>query len=635
MCGISGVFDISTSIQNRHSLKELLVACNKSLSHRGPDDQGIWESKGKIGLAQTRLSIIDLSTSGHQPMIDREHGNVIVFNGEIFNFRDINRIHFTEDRFDSTSDTETILKLYSKFGCDLFRYLNGMYAIAIWDNTKRELILARDPSGKKPLYYTQQNGVFAFASEMKALYTLPWIKRELDPIAFSDFLTYNLVIGPNTTIKGIQKFMPGHFMRVNESGIQSYERFKLNDVQDLSTLSENEIADYLFKTVDESVKYRMVSDVPVGLFLSGGVDSSAIGALMRKHSDTPIKSFTIGFEGMADYNELNFAREASQLIGTEHFEKIVKPSDLLEFLPKIVDIYDEPQSDTTAIPIYFLSQLAKKEGIKVVLNGDGADELFAGYSNYMRFVKYDKPYKILKDLPKFVRSGIGAIINNSSSDPALHEIASRLIAGQDLYWPNSSGLKDGIKTNLLSKSMIDAISDHSSYKRITELKQRYREFSGDEHITDLVRWMSYSGYYIADIERFLFRSDRLGMAHSIEARSPFLNYDIVRLALNIRSELKIKNNIAKYILKKSFEGLLPVSLLHRKKMGFCLPIQEWAEETISDYVLSNISAFNSNYDVFSTARVSDIVNQLRNGNRGYANTVWTLYFTMSWFNRWL
>ncbi|MDB4225166.1 asparagine synthase (glutamine-hydrolyzing) [Flavobacteriaceae bacterium] len=631
MCGINGIYKLSS---NQVNLKDEITKMNSQLAHRGPDDNGFWiDDSNRLALGQTRLSILDLSSAGHQPMHDNIGKNTIIFNGEVYNFKLLNKKFLNNEVFISHSDTETLLKLYRKFGLDMLQHLNGMFAFAIWDASKEELILARDRSGKKPLYFTEINGNFSFSSELKALFKLPWIKKEIDNKVLYDFLTYNTVATPHTMFKGISKFKPGHYMVVTKEGIKAYESFNDLKHRDLNFSSEKELEDLVYSKLEESVKLRMISDVPVGAFLSGGVDSSAIVALMRDHTPNEIKTFTIGFENQPNYNELQYAEKISKRYDTNHFVKTVTPNDLLDFIPKITDIYDEPQADTTAIPIYFISQLAKEENIKVVLNGDGPDELFSGYTNYERYVKTHQYFNFANKAPKFIKGIANNLVNKIQPGSPLSEMTNRLYNNQDFYWPGAGGMKESTKQNIISSHFKNSTNGHSSYNYVNQLKHDYNQFL-DGHKFDYTNWLCYSGYRQAVTERFLYRADRLGMAHSIESRSPFLNHEMVQLALSIPSKYKIKNGVNKYILKKSLERILPNEILYRKKMGFNLPIREWAKETIYNGVKDNIVQFNKETNIFNLEEVNTQLRLLKEGNDQYTNTIWSIYFLINWYKKW-
>lgn len=631
MCGINGIYKLSS---NHLNLKDEITKMNSQLAHRGPDDNGFWiDDSNRLALGQTRLSILDLSSAGHQPMHDNIGENTIIFNGEVYNFKLLNKKFLNDEVFNSHSDTETLLKLYRKFGLDMLQHLNGMFAFAIWDASKEELILARDRSGKKPLYFTEMNGHFSFSSELKALFKLPWIKKEIDNKVLYDFLTYNTVATPHTMFKGISKFKPGHYMVVTKEGIKAYESFNDLKHRDLNFSSEKELEDLVYSKLEESVKLRMISDVPVGAFLSGGVDSSAIVALMRENTPNEIKTFTIGFENQPNYNELKYAEKIAKRYNTNHFVKTVSPNDLLDFIPKITDIYDEPQADTTAIPIYFISQLAKEENIKVVLNGDGPDELFSGYTNYERYVKTHQYFNFANKAPKFIKGIANNLVNKIQPGSPLSEMTNRLYNNQDFYWPGAGGMKESTKHNIISSHFKNSTNGHSSYNYVNQLKHDYNQFL-DGHKFDYTNWLCYSGYRQAVTERFLYRADRLGMAHSIEARSPFLNHEMVQLALSIPSKYKIKNGVNKYILKKSLERILPNEILYRKKMGFNLPIREWAKETIYNGVKDNIVQFNKDTNIFNLEEVNTQLRLLKEGNDQYTNTIWSIYFLINWYKKW-
>ncbi|MDA8570342.1 asparagine synthase (glutamine-hydrolyzing) [Schleiferiaceae bacterium] len=638
MCGINGIFSLGDYPIDRAKIGLNLEKMNSKLIHRGPDDNDIWlHERIPIGVAQSRLSILDLSSAGHQPMLDTTNRNLITYNGEIFNFRQLNKDYLRGEKFHSGTDTETILKMYRKFGLEMLTKLNGMFAFALWDEKKQELIIARDKSGKKPLYYTEQSGRFCFASELKALFELDWVNREIDEKVLYDFLTYDLVPPPNTMFKNIFKFKPGHFMRINTKGIIDYKPYFELKKKSLQFETESQLADLIFNQFDSSVKDRMISDVPVGAFLSGGVDSSAVVALMRKNTKQNIKTFTIGFEGQPNYDEVHHAEKVSKLFDTDHHVKIVKPQDLIEVLPTIVEIYDEPQADTTSIPIYFLSQLASEQGIKVVLNGDGPDEVFAGYTNFIRNYKWFPYFKMLSTLPHPILSAGHSLVSRFNNGHAAFEMFSRLKEGREFYWPGAQSIKESDKRNKLDSGLLQRVGSHSSYDYVDQLLDKYRVFNpkaNEGKITDIIEWMSFSGFVHADIERFLYRSDRLGMAHSIESRSPFLNIDMVEMGLSVPSEFKIRNGEAKYILKKAFERILPHDVLYRKKMGFVLPIREWGASTLVDNIERNLDSFISNYGVFNKNTLKDELASFKRGNKNLTNTIWTTYFLMNWFKKW-
>lgn len=630
MCGINGIIDPFGT----RDLFPLIKKMNTVLTHRGPDNEGVFCSDiDRLALGHTRLSILDLTESGHQPMISEENGNILVFNGEIFNYLELNLKYLSHAQFKSSSDTETILKLYNLLGPKFLEELDGMFSIAIWDKNNTELILARDLSGKKPLYFSDEGSRFSFSSELKGLFELPWIKRDINEKALYDFLTFNFVKTPESIFKGVNKFRAGHVMHVRNGKITKYEPFKTLKKKTIPSISYKHYENDLYDIIERSVRRRMISDVPVGAFLSGGVDSSAVVALMRKFSAQTIKTFTVKFSNQPAYNEDVFAGRVAKEFNTDHYVHEVTKSDTLDFIHNITSIYDEPQSDTTSIPIYFISKLAKESGVKVVLNGDGPDELFAGYDNFSRYNKLNKYYESTLRLPKPLRGLFRSTVNLYWPNSNLSEIGNRLYFGQDLMWPGSTGMKESFKKSLLSPSFIARLGQVNSYSIVEDVKLEFDSFNQGKS-ADYINWLCFAGYKQSIIERFLFRSDRLGMANSIEARSPFLSDEMVEFALSVPSEWKVRQGINKYIFKKSLERVLPNEILYRKKMGFNLPIREWASETICEFLLTEIDSFSKETGWVNSAAVKNQVEQLKRGNNQVVNNLWTLYFLINWYKKW-
>lgn len=632
MCGING-FLVSA---NGSVLPDegLVAAMNNAIRHRGPDDGGVWLSQDHgLALGHRRLSILDLSPSGHQPMMD-ERGNVIVFNGEIFNYRELNEQYLPGERFRSTSDTETILKMYARFGERCVDYFNGMFAFALWDARKEQLFLARDRSGKKPLYYTERNGVFAFSSEVKALLTLPWVRAELDEEALYHFLTFNLMPPPYTGFKAIKKFLPAHSMRVTRQGISHYAGYWDIGYTDCTALSEAALAERVLSELRTAVRYRMVSDVPVGLFFSGGVDSSAMLALMAEQTDKPIRTFSIGFEGVAEADERAHAAAVAKRYNTDHHEKTVAREEISGFISHIVEIFDEPLSDTTAIPIYFLAELARGHDTKVVLTGDAADELFAGYRGYRKYIELTPAYRVYSRLPTLLKRGVADIVEKVRPYSPAAEILRRAEKGEELFWPGASGLKESVKQVMLRSEFLARSSASSSNAVIAGYRREFeRHRRNNKYLTEL-DWMCYVGYRFVDIERFLFRSDRLAMAHGVETRSPFLDSRFVDLALSVPFKWKYLDGEPKHLLKKALEPVLSKDILYRRKQGFCVPIEDWIGHDIVGAVESRKRTVCEAFPIFDAERLTDLVSQYRAGNKHVVGSLWTVYFLINWLEKW-
>ncbi len=633
MCGINGFISLTGDPVDQAVTH--LEAMNVALAHRGPDDSGKWsDPSGLVHLGHRRLSILDLSPDGHQPMISG-NGNVIVFNGEIYNFLELRQRFFSGYNFRSKSDTEILLLLYEKFGAECVQHLNGMFAFAIWDQQKSELFMARDRAGKKPLYYTLSNGVFAFSSELKALLGLPWVKRETDAESLYHFLTYNLLPPPLTMFRDINKLPPAHYIKLGKSGKPEITRYWEVEYENLSGASADSIAERVLTSLRQAVNYRMVSDVPVGAFLSGGVDSSAIVALMTTNASYPVKTYSIGFEGQPDYDELRYASKIAALFGTDHHERIVQSKDLLDFLPHVVDAFDEPLADATCIPIYFLSETARKKGTIVVLTGDGSDELFAGYRNWQKYIRLYPRYRKYLRLPLFIRRFVAAASSFWDELSPEHEILNRAALGQEFFWGGAKSFKESTKRNFLSEAFNRECARLNSYSVIQDYRAMYEAVNrGDRKFSD-TDWMCYLGFKFNIPNYYLHRMDRLGMANSIEIRSPFLDADFVNLALSIDSSLKSADAEPKYILKKCLSTVLPPEILYRKKMGFNVPLREWAGEVLIDYIETNLSEFCKDNPQFSEQGLRNQLRRLERGDTGVTNTLWTVYFLMAWFRRWM
>ena len=630
MCGINGIFDFSSA--KKFSLAAAVQRMNDTIAYRGPDDQGIWEhASGNLTLGHRRLSIIDLSPSGHQPML-LDNGDAIVFNGEIYNYNELRQI-ITGEQFKSTSDTEVLLHLLSKKGIDALQHANGMFAFAYWNESKQTLLLARDRAGKKPLYYTISNGAFVFSSELKAILTVPGFQKSLNEEQFYHFLTFNQVSAPDTLFQNVHKLSPGEWLQIDRHGkITTGEYWEIG-YQDLRNRSEKELEELLLEGLEKAVGLRMIADVPVGAFLSGGVDSSAVVAMMSKRTTHPVKTFTIGFEGQPDFNELVYARTISKQFGTDHYEKIVQPQDLIRLIDNIADIFDDPIGDATAIPIYFISQLAREQGTIVVLSGDGSDELFAGYNSWKKYNQLYPAYNLYKRLPGFIKRTMTLFGGEDESPRA--DMLHRAAANQEFFWGGAKAFKESYKRKLLNPEWINHLGEINSYSVIEKLDRRFDQYKEKHPYLNHLDRMCYLGFRQQIPTRYLHRMDKLGMANSIEIRSPFLDYEFINLALSIPPEWKIRNNTPKYILKKSLEGILDHDTLYRKKMGFCVPLKEWAGTLMSEYVESHLTEFTQQHNYFNRKELSQHLSQINTGKSDLSNDLWTIYFLMAWFKKWM
>jgi asparagine synthase (glutamine-hydrolysing) len=632
MCGINGFYNYGSS--SIPDAKLLVGKMNDTLVHRGPDDSGVWSSHGEnITLGHRRLSILDLSARGHQPM-HGNHGSTIVFNGEIYNFREL-RKEFSAESFSSDSDTEVLLCLYERKGQSCLDDLNGMFAFAIWDDNSRKLFLARDRIGIKPLYYTTMGGVFSFSSEIKSLLVLPWVKAKLDEEALYHYLTFNNVPHPQTMFSGISKLEPGYCMVVGGHGIEQHRQYWEAEYSDYSRMSDSDLQEQVLAQLRASVERRMVSDVPVGAFLSGGVDSSAIVGLMSEFSNQPVKTYSIGFDGAPGYDEREYARQISRRFNTDHYERIVTRQDIVDFLPGIVDIYDEPLADATSIPINFISALARENGSTVVLTGDGADEEFFGYSHWMPYLTLGRYFDLLSSMPSPIRKLVAGLTSCMDENRPAFEIINRACNRQEFFWGGAGGLKESAKQRILSPAYKERMKDVDIHMHVALLKEKFLGLNKGGDSFGNADWMSYTGVKEIIPNFYLYRADRLGMAHSIELRVPFLDHEVVNLALSIPGERKLINGEPKGVLKKALESLLPEEILYRKKVGFCVPLDIWLKDIMAENVESRLTAFCDDTGLFDRQAIAGLVNQCKSGNSNVVHILWNLYFLINWHARWI
>jgi asparagine synthase (glutamine-hydrolysing) len=623
MCGIAGKLYFESG---RLVEREVLERMNAVLAHRGPDDAGI-RCEGPVGLAHRRLSIIDLSPAGHQPMANEDETIWIVFNGEIYNFLDLRPdLAARGHRFRSNTDTEVILHLYEDHGTDCLRFLRGMFAFAIWDGPRRQLFLARDRLGKKPLCYQQDLQAFRFASEAKAILQDPDVQARPDPASLSQYLTFGYVPSPGSAFLGFRKLAPGHFLTCRDGRVEVVRYWRLRRDQK-HRRSEDDWCHEIVARLEEAVRLRLISDVPLGAFLSGGIDSSVVVAMMSRVSSAPVKTFSIGFEE-PEYDELAYARDVAQRFGTEHHELVVRP-DAVAILPKLAWHYDEPFGDSSAVPTYYVAEMTRRY-VTVALNGDAGDENFGGYDRY---------------------------------------VANLLAAGFD-RWPGAGVLRHAIRwglrrwrpvgrrTSVLyrGRRFLDGLTEtperryarwfcHFYGDRRRELlTPEFQATAGDaDELTamlDLYRATDAPDFGDATLgvdaslylpDDLLVKVDIASMIHSLEARSPFLDHEFMEFAATIPFDLKVRGRAKKYILKRALAGLLPDSILHRPKMGFGVPIDRWLRqdlrELLRDTLLSPRAVGRGYFDARVVGRMVDEHIQ---GRASWHYLLWTLLMLELW-----
>lgn len=618
MCGIVGIFDLQAK---REINRDLLSRMNESQFHRGPNEGGIHIEAG-LGFGHRRLSIIDLS-SGQQPMVSRDNNVVLTFNGEIYNFMDLRKeLEGLGYHFQTHCDTEVILYAWQAWGEACVDRFRGMFAFAIWDRPRQTLFLARDRLGVKPLYYAQLgNGQFIFSSELKALKEHPGLPRELDPSAIEEYFGFGYVPDPKTIYKNVYKLEPGFCLTLKHGQSQYQPRQYWNVKFAVGTpRSEQEIGEELIGRFREAVKIRMVADVPLGAFLSGGVDSSAVVAMMAGLSSDPVNTCSISF-GDPAYNESKFAAQIAGRYHTAHRVEQVDPDDF-SLIDQLAGLYDEPYADSSALPTYRVCELAKKQ-VTVVLSGDGGDENLAGYRRH-RWHTYEEQMRswLPDSIRKPVFGTLGRAYPKADWAPKIFRAKSTLESiGRDSvegYFHSVSVMSNELRGKLFSAQFK---RDLQGYQAVEVFRQHLRNAPTDNPLSQ-VQYLDIKTYLPGDI---LTKVDRASMAHALEVRVPLLDHQLVEWLAGIPPELKLKGREGKYIFKKALEDYLPDDILYRPKMGFGVPLNAWFKGPLKDKVRDALLGANMNQGGwFEPAVLEQIVVQHQNGLRDYSAPIWSL-----------
>jgi asparagine synthase (glutamine-hydrolysing) len=567
MCAICGIVNFD---QREPTDQRVLTRMRDVMDYRGPDDAGIYVDR-HVGLGHRRLSIIDLA-SGTQPMCNEDGSIHIVFNGEVYNYLELRRQYlYGRHDFSSSSDTEVIIHLYEEFGARCVEYLNGMFAFALWDARKQTLLLARDRVGVKPLYYSVQNGTLIFASEVKALLQHPSVHAAVDPVAIDQFMTYGYVQSPGTALKGIFRVPEGHVMTYRD-GVLTATRYWDLDFVPNHEATEQEHVDRVTYLLTDSIRLRLRSDVPLGVLLSGGLDSSAVVGLLARAVGN-VKTFSIGFDAGSEYNELQYARRLARHFGTEHYDLVLPSAAFRDFIPRLAYYMDEPVTEAAAIPLYFVCQLASQH-VKVVLSGEGSDELFAGYPIY-RYMQLLERYRAIPKLgrqllvdPLLRRVMPGAKLEKYlrlAQDPV-----DRRYLNVHLYDLRQRG-------QLYAGEFAAALQSVDAFDSIGALYTRTRDWD----LLSRLLYLDTKSWLCNDI---LIKADRMSMANSIELRVPFLDYRLIEYAATIPSRYKLRGAESKYILKRALKNVLPSWVRKRQKMGFPTPLSRMFRHELNGYV---------------------------------------------------
>ena len=655
MCGICGIYNYGNS--NRSFDEALLIRMSDTIRHRGPDDSGTFVSPDhRVGLGFRRLSIVDLSPAGHQPMFTPDRSVSIIFNGEIYNHLVLRKeLEAKGYRYRSRSDTETILYAYQEYGLDFVHKLLGMFALALWDEKKNRLVLARDRIGIKPLYYTVADGQLVFGSEIKAILQHPSISRELDPQAMDAYLTFLISPAPLTMFRNIRKLEAGHFMVVGQDGSirdeQYWDPVPLGEqpsidvdgtpishsrlVQNAAGMTEESCIGTIRSLLKQSIKDRMMSDVPFGVFLSGGIDSSTNVALMAELMDRPVDTFSVGVKDLEKYNELAYARQIANQFKTNHHEVMIDQKMAFDFLPKLIYHQDEPLADPVCIPLYFVSKLARDNGTIVVQVGEGSDEQFAGYQWMLRELRfYNTAWKAYTALPGFAKSFIhgaaGFFLQKKQGFLALDYIRKGM-QGEELFWGGAINFTETHKRLLL-----DGQRNGGGQLPHTLARQWHNEILRRDPSADYLKRMIYLEFKNRLPELLLMRVDKVSMATSVEARVPFLDHRLVEYSMTIPQQFKIRNGEPKYILKKAVEGIVPNNIIYRKKQGFAAPVNEWLRKEWSGFAESTILGSSLvRQGILRKDFIGSMIESHRQRKIDAGQNIWNLLNLVLWHQFWI
>ena len=639
MCGICGVWEYGATRGDVRS--ELLTSMSRVMRHRGPDDAGelvFDEARGGFGFR--RLSIIDLSEAGHQPMHGCTDRVWLVFNGEIYNHASLREdLEGRGHVYASRTDSETILHLYEERGLDFVQDIEGDYAIALWDADRERLVLARDRAGVKPLYFYHQNGRFIFGSEIKAILQHPAVSPELNEEALYHYLTFVTTPAPQTLFRGIQKLPAGYMMIVNRAGeIQLEQYWDALPSQPAPNLTEREHEQNILKLLRDSIKKRMMADVPFGVFLSGGVDSSANVALMSELMSQPVRTFTVGFDDCEELNELDSARAISKRFGTDHHEVIIGREEMRKFLPDLVFHQDEPIADPVCVPLYYVSKLARDTGTIVVQVGEGSDEIFAGYDWFRAYLQIeDRFWRHAERAPVAARRAAVAVaqplVTKVLRKRMTTELLRRLGSNESLFWGGAIVFDETMKSRVLTKEMRTRYNGLSTYDVVRNYQDTIASARPD---ADAAARMTYLELKLRLPELLLMRVDKITMATSVEARVPFLDHHLIEYAMNLPRELKIKGQTGKHILKRALEPILPSDVLYQRKRGFGAPVREWFRGPEGDDLIQQL--LNSSirkrkfFDYDFVGRMAD---EHRRETKDWSANLWCLLNLSVWYDRWM
>lgn len=642
MCGICGVFEFGKS--GRGVEEDTLIRMRDTMTHRGPDDAGTYISPdGRIGLGHRRLSIVDLSPAGRQPMANEDGTIWITFNGEIYNHVRLRRdLEARGHVYRSRTDTETLLHLYEEEGPDFVRLLQGMFALAIWDGRRKELLLVRDRIGVKPLYYAVLPGTVLFASEIKAILEHPRVSRRIDLAAFYHYLTFIVAPAPRTLFQGIHKLPPATRVTIDGQGaIRSESWWDPMDAPPEEGARYDD-ADFcaarIHDLLAQAIEKRMMADVPFGVFLSGGLDSSANVALMARIMDRPVRTFSVGFKDHPALNEFTYARKVAALFRTDHHEVEIGWRDLLDFMPGLVFHQDEPIADWVCVPLHYVARLARQSGTIVVQVGEGSDEQFFGYGHYLRMYRNQARFvRPLMSLPRSLRlmayhsaRGLAFLLRRGGERLDLLRSVAK---DETFFWGGAIAWREEEKHRLLSADALRRIDGLSSHDVVQAIDRTARDRIKDH---DFGKRMIYLELKNRLAELLLMRVDKITMASSVEARVPFLDHALVEFTMRLPTDLKIRSGQSKFLLKKAMTGILPDEIIHRPKQGFGAPVREWLRGELYAPALAGVMQSRLRQEnLLDYGHVERLFQAHRAGARDHSWHLWTLYNLSGWYDHWI
>jgi asparagine synthase (glutamine-hydrolysing) len=640
MCGICGVWEYGAARGNVE--RGLVERMRDEMTHRGPDDAGelIFDDE-RGGFGFRRLSIIDLSEAGHQPMRGCTDRIWLVFNGEIYNHAKLREgLEQRGHVYASQTDSETILHLYEERGPDFVHDIEGDYAIALWDADRERLLLTRDRAGVKPLYFYHRDGRFIFASEIKAILRHPAVTPEVNEEALYHYLTFLTTPPPQTLFSGMQKLPAGHMLTVDRKGEVRMTQYwdALPPESPPANVTEEIHQRTILELLRDSIKKRMMADVPFGVFLSGGVDSSANVALMSELMSQPVRTFTVGFHDSQELNELDSARAISNRFGTNHHEVIIGRKEMQEFLPEMVFHQDEPIADPVCVPLYYVSKLARETGTIVVQVGEGSDEIFGGYDWFGTYLRIEERFwRYAERAPLAARRAAAALAvplaQKAFKKQKAGELIRRLGRDQALFWGGVGVFDETTKPRVLSAELRGRYNGISTHDVVAEYLER---IAAERPESDFAARMTYLELKLRLPELLLMRVDKITMATSVEARVPFLDHHLIEYAMGLPRELKVKGATGKHILKRALESVLPNDVLYKPKRGFGAPAREWFRGPNGDdlvQLLMNSTIRKRGF--FDYKFIEQLIDEHRREQRDWSGNLWCLLNLSVWYDRWI